>query len=58
MKIRWQNRWFETESEAKAFVKSIWNESWGVELRKVNKANRTYSHGFTVRWYWRDGKRV
>jgi hypothetical protein len=24
---------------------------WGVEINKVNKANKTYTHGYTVRWY-------
>lgn len=53
MKINWHTRWFETEEEAKAFVNAIWNQAWGVELRRVNSANKTYDHGYTVRWYWR-----
>ena len=53
MRIKWNNRWFETEDEVMSFAKSIWNQAWGVEVRKVNKANRTYQSGYTIRWYWR-----
>ena len=56
MRISWQNKWFETESEARAFIREIWDSAWGVELRKVNKANRTYTTGYTLRWYWKDAK--
>lgn len=51
----WRQRWFASHESAKLFVRSIWDDAWGVEMRKVNAANRKYNHGFTVRWYWRNG---
>ena len=53
MTKNWQTKWFASYSEADAFVTSIWNTSWGVELRKVNAGNKVYTSGYTVRWYAR-----
>lgn len=51
----WQTRWYATKDEALAFVQSIARCAWGIELRKVNKANKTYAFGYTVQWYWKKG---
>jgi hypothetical protein len=49
----WQVRWFATEEKAREFVRKIYASSWGVELIKVNRGNKRYSGGWTVRWYAR-----
>lgn len=49
-----EKRWFETHEEAKAFAWALPANAWGVEVRKVNKANKRYTHGATVEWYYSD----
>lgn len=45
-------KWFETKEECRAMLteREKHVDVWGVDILKVNKANRTYNHGFTVRW--------
>lgn len=49
----WQTIWFATKEECHAHIadRAKSAKCWGVELLKVNKSNKTYTHGYTVRWY-------
>jgi len=44
------SKWIADEAEARAFTRAKAKTHWSVELRKVNKANKKHTHGFTVTW--------
>jgi hypothetical protein len=52
---QWQTKWFSSLDDARSFAREITPKAWGVEVTKVNRANKQYTHGATVRWYWRPG---
>ncbi len=54
---KWNERWFKTQGAAGDFAAGIYRDAWGVETRKVNKSNKRYAGGYTVRWRWKDARR-
>lgn len=42
--------WVSTKEEADALVKAKSETNWGIEVNKVNRANKKYTHGYIVFW--------
>jgi hypothetical protein len=54
----WQIKHVASKAEATKFLLSLMGTAWGVECNKVNRANKTYTSGYTIRWYWKTVKEI